>query len=55
MRGLNGYKLTDKEKDTLIDVVKKTHNKIDIGKIKTNTNTNHLETFGYMRNLSLHV
>ena len=40
--------LTDKENDTLRDVVKKVHSKVDADKITTNVNANHLEVFGHM-------
>ncbi len=40
--------LTDEEKNTLKDVVKEIHDKIDIGKITINMNANNLEVFGHM-------
>ena len=39
--------LTDKQKDTLKDAMKKIHDKVDIEKIKINRQVNHLETFGH--------
>lgn len=39
--------LLDKEKDTLKEVVRKIHNKVDADKITTNINVNQLEMFGH--------
>ena len=40
--------LTDKEKDTLREIMKKVHSKVDAGKITTNISANYLKVFGHV-------
>ena len=48
MEFVNTTNLTDKEKDALIDGMKKVHNKLDADKITINMDTHRLEVFGHM-------